>query len=692
MNIIFCSSNQEDELLEAINTLEKEKIKQNEKNNYYSQLNTIRNSNYSPNKINSLTTRDPSLTGINLKKHILKKNSSLLEIIDYPFSQNSRRISEIHLQSDTNITDKNEETELMIEYTNKYMNQPKNIINNYQNKVKDNIIYKNNLIDNQNCQNINFNINNNNVKDINVDSIDSYSNSTLIINNDYNTSMIAELKNNKNKKIGFENISLLNNKKMKKESYINTNNSLTENTLKNPNYLSHKIKKSKNYINQDFSKNDSINNSKLYYNFSKNSIYFNTNSYSNDTEISKDNIKYKNESFNLTRINNQDKILKENDYKIKEKIKEIPKGKNNKRKNVLSIKNKEKKSNSNLNVRNNNLKNLENNIKNINKSKIPNKHFNNSNKKFKSSNSNLINKNLCLSNINNTNLSKSIKKNNITKSYLNINYLISKNNTKNIHNNYSSSNKNLFNKSNNNKLNLLTDIKKIFNNIKKINRKKSNSEKRKSINLGKNINLYSDCISILQNTHLENTFSTKNQIYDYKKLIKYYYSKENSKDINNKKNNIKLERNSSNNLYKMLKSNTNNIKLNISHRNQSNINENKNNSNKTDINIVITKSIYNSEKNNKNYKNINIKSYQNNKINKRINYIKNEKNIIPNYKIKIAKTFNKCKSYTSTRNNSFFINIKELKISGKNLKTFDRTLLCQKNKKIKNNNSKIPYN
>ena len=35
MNIIFCSSNQEDELLEAINTLEKEKIKQNEKNNYY---------------------------------------------------------------------------------------------------------------------------------------------------------------------------------------------------------------------------------------------------------------------------------------------------------------------------------------------------------------------------------------------------------------------------------------------------------------------------------------------------------------------------------------------------------------------------------------------------------------------------------------------------------------------------------
>ena len=142
----------------------------------------------------------------------------------------------------------------------------------------------------------------------------------------------------------------------------------------------------------------------------------------------------------------------------------------------------------------------------------------------------------------------------------------------------------------------------------------------------------------------------------------------------------------------MLKSNTNNIKLNISHRNQSNINENKNNSNKTDINIVITKSIYNSEKNNKNYKNINIKSYQNNKINKRINYIKNEKNIIPNYKIKIAKTFNKCKSYTSTRNNSFFINIKELKISGKNLKTFDRTLLCQKNKKIKNNNSKIPYN
>ena len=119
--------------MEAMNTLENEKRKQNEKYNYYSQLNVVHSNNNSSKKLNSLDTKDPSLTGINIKGH---KNSSFLEIIDYPFSQN--KIS--------NITDKNGETKFMVEYINKYMKGSKNSIKNYQNKINDNITFKNNLI------------------------------------------------------------------------------------------------------------------------------------------------------------------------------------------------------------------------------------------------------------------------------------------------------------------------------------------------------------------------------------------------------------------------------------------------------------------------------------------------------------------------------------------------------------------
>ena len=132
---IYCSSINEDESLKEMNTLENEKRKQNEKYNYYSQFNSVPNNNYSPSKINSLTSGDPY------------KNSSILEIIDYPFSQNDRRISEIHIRTDSNITDKNEETQLMAEYINKYKKESRNSIKNYQNKINDNITFKNNLID-----------------------------------------------------------------------------------------------------------------------------------------------------------------------------------------------------------------------------------------------------------------------------------------------------------------------------------------------------------------------------------------------------------------------------------------------------------------------------------------------------------------------------------------------------------------
>jgi len=56
-------------------------------------------------------------------KNNLRKTLFILEIIDYPFPYNSRKISEIHLKGESNITDKNGETELMIEYINNYMNK-----------------------------------------------------------------------------------------------------------------------------------------------------------------------------------------------------------------------------------------------------------------------------------------------------------------------------------------------------------------------------------------------------------------------------------------------------------------------------------------------------------------------------------------------------------------------------------------
>jgi hypothetical protein len=456
---IYCSSSQEDEFIEAMNTLEKEKSKQNEKYNYYSQLNFVENNDNSPKKSNFLTTRDLSLTGINIKKH---KNSSFLEIIDYPFSQNKRRISEIHLQTDSNITDKNGETELMIEYINKYMKDSKNSIKNYQNKINGNITFRNNLIDNQKNHNFNIcNIINNN----DDNSLNSYSNNSIIINNDYNTSIISEMKLNKNIWINSEKITALNKKKYEKILSINNKNCINGKAFKNSCYLSNKDKKANIHIYRELSKNDFTNNSKLCCYGSKNSIPYNRNSYSNDTELTKDNIKSKNDSINITKINKENKLFKESNYKIKEKIKDIPIRKNNnKRKNSLDIKNKEKYHNSNYNNINNiNIHNYEVKIKNINStkninSKISDKHFNNSNIRIKISNQN--NKNLCLSSIDKNINSKKNKSIRVDKSMLNINYLNRNIESKYLHNNFSYSKNDSMNK---NKRYLLTDTRKLFN-------------------------------------------------------------------------------------------------------------------------------------------------------------------------------------------------------------------------------------
>ena len=677
---IYCSSSQDDEFLEAMNTLENGKSKQNEKYNYYSQLNFVdNNNNNSPKKINFLTTRDPTLTGINTKKH---KNSSFLEIIDYPFSQNKRRISEIHLQTDSNITDKNGETELMIEYINKYMKDSKNSIKNYQNKINDNITFRNNLIDNQKNDNFNIcNILNNN----NDNSLNSYSNNSIIINNDYNTSIITEMKFNRNIWINSDKITALNKKKYEKILSINNKKCINGKAFKSSYYLSNKYKKTKIHTYGELSKNDFTNNSNLYCYGSKNSILYNRNSYSNDTEITKDNIKAKNDSINIIKINKQNKLFKESNYKIKEKIKDIPIGKNNNiRKNPLDIKNKEKYFNSNYNIINNiNIHNFEVKIKSINStkninSKISDKHFNNSNIRIKTSNQNK--KHLCLSSIEKNINSKKNKTIRVDKSMLNINYLNRNIENKLLHKNFSYSKNDSMNK---NKRYLLTDTRKLFNGVKKIKQKKSNSEKTKNLKPEKNKDICIYRTSNIQNKNLFHIFSN-NQLNDYKQLIKYYYRNKNHNNINNRiNNNIYIQRYSGNNLYKKNNCNLDKKKLNISYRNQNDQNfYSNNNSNKSFIN--------------------NSKSQQNNKVNKIINYNKIIKTIIPNNKIKLDKTSAKCKSFESTRNNPFYINAKTLKNQDKYLqinKTFnnlffytDKIQIYKKKSKSKNKNSKIPNN
>ena len=230
MNIL-CSSQSDNEFIEAMNTLEQKKQNQNQKNfDYFKEMKEGQN------------------------KQNLKKNSSILEIIDYPFIQSSRKLSEIHLHGDSNITNKNGETELMIEYTTKYMNTTNNYINNYNAKLNDNIIKNNKEIDktkkNSKLEIINkLNNNNKYIKQPqpNNDSLKDLSNDTLIINNDYNSSIISQINNFNGSNI---NSKLLNFSKSTNKLYksVNNNNNLVklkEDSFKNSCYLPNKSKNEK---------------------------------------------------------------------------------------------------------------------------------------------------------------------------------------------------------------------------------------------------------------------------------------------------------------------------------------------------------------------------------------------------------------------------------------------------------------
>jgi hypothetical protein len=190
------------------------------------------------------------------------------------------------------------------------------------------------------------------------------------------------------------------------------------------------------------------------------------------------------------------------------------------------------------------------------------------------------------------------------KSMLNINYLNQNVKNKYLHKNFSYSKNDSMNK---NKRSLLTDIRILFNGVKKIKPKKSNSEKTKNLKSEKNIDTCIYRTSNILNKNNFHIFSTNDQINKYKKLIKNYYHNKYQNNMNNRmNNNIYIERYSSNHSHKKYKCNCDKRKLNSSYKIHNNENDDSNiNSNNNFIN--------------------NSKSYKNNKVNKIINYIKIKK-------------------------------------------------------------------
>ena len=638
---LFCSSDPDDGIIEALNTLENKKIKEKE-------------------KIIHLNSKNSSLAEI---KHNSKKSSSLLEIIDYPFSYNSRKISEIHIKGESNITDKNGETELMIDYINNYMNK---------NNLNGNILFKNNILDNYNKQ-LKLKKENKRYTDSNNNINDDYSDS-LIINNDYNCSIISQNNNNGNKKkkysnkTNIENSPLLNNSKIlniiNNIDINNNNNNIIKkrDSLVKNSFLSNKIKKNKKYL-QHPSKNDSINNSILCKtNTSKKSIPFNKNNYSKDTDLSKENnnIKKKNESISLFRNYNKEKNTKEIKNNVKEKVKDIPTGKDNKNNYCINNNN----INYNINCiqeKNKYLNEKQNNISNYKKFDIINRHIiksiisnnnnitNRSNKKLKIQkekiklfNNKRFNKNISLTNANNSgNNSINFRRCIVDKNKLkiNINTNCRKENflKKDFHDIYETNEV------------LSTNTKDIFNNKNKYI--KSNSAKIKNIRDEKKLENNNNSI---MHRHTENNvgqkYSIKKRIYNCKKLVNQFFCKTKKNNIKNKdkdkKNNNKLEEK------KLLINSCNN-------RNINNKKEDKN-LNKSTQSISNKKLILKNI--NKSTKNIN---RQNNNNHNQINQIlKNKLNNMQSNKnkIKCVKTMGNS-NIEKSHNNSVNVNNKTYNIS-----------------------------
>ena len=662
MNI--CTSEDENDFSLAMNILENEKAKQNEK---------ISESNiYSSSKITSSPNQnnmaDPSIKELKENIHNLKKNSSNLEIIDYPFIQN-KSPSELKLKVESNLTCMNHETELMIEYINNYKSLHDNLLKNIQDNIEQKINYRKYLFDNYNFEKIikqekeNKNCNDkkekhNNIKQKNRDSINNYSGNTFIIDNDleYPKSEDNNLNNKKNNLDNNNNNGNENNHYLKISNFQKQFDSKKIGPFKDLNNKK-TIKKGKNLNKKDGKRNLSLiikmvitkknfpwkfkNKgyiSKNDKNTSESSINYDLNNYSKDTEISKEReniIKNKNENINYNIIanviNNKGKIIQPIKYS-NDKTKGIPTGRKKKRNST--------------------------NKNNITREKINEKgklnqiDFNENRNSFK-----IINKANTLKINKEIQQIPKIKK---VKKSINDNSNINYNNLKHI--------KNSFNNTN--------------NNIGKLNNKKSKSEKILNGNQIRKENLAN-----LAN-YLNSSSILKTKISNYKVLTNSKYAKRgntNSKTYcKSYDKKYKFEKNKSEVESKNIEEKDKIRNLTISYTNKI--------LNKRKINNINKKYMTCSDANCKSAKNINKIRFN--------NYFKLKINKIPNKKIKLKRDSFVNNRFLKYYNNPTYLNYKTYNANNSFLQSHKENNLKRikskdiKNKqKIKNkNNSKIPHN
>ena len=152
MNFL-CSSDPENEFLEAMNTLEREKIK--EKENISINKPNIFMNNKKPNNILIEKETLENKNNLNYFNNISSKHekkTSILEIIEYPYMDNNTNHLKKNSKLNSDLTDINCETQLFMEYTKsyKYTINKGDFINYNDNKVENNNKFINYNLKNRN--------------------------------------------------------------------------------------------------------------------------------------------------------------------------------------------------------------------------------------------------------------------------------------------------------------------------------------------------------------------------------------------------------------------------------------------------------------------------------------------------------------------------------------------------------------
>ena len=241
---LFCSRDSEDEFLEAINTLERSKIKQNENVNK-KHLKNNKNNNISKDSI-ILKEIIQSNNKEKAKNSKHKKKSTILEILEYPYNENDKNKSNRKSKINSNITDVNLETQLLMEYNEKCNENLYKGLNSYLNDNK--VRFVNNEVNN---------LKKNMEKNINNFDIENNSKNSIIINDDYNSSISSSLYDlDIDEKIPQNEFSQLNNRK---KDYINIKKNNTTNPHKLQNYRKYSIPFTKNRYSKDTNFTQEIN-------------------------------------------------------------------------------------------------------------------------------------------------------------------------------------------------------------------------------------------------------------------------------------------------------------------------------------------------------------------------------------------------------------------------------------------------